>query len=144
MCQAIASMLEKVGIKTNFVASPSATFFPKLTQATTSFAEFGWSPGTDAWNILQSLVRTNDGLSAGAFNAGRYSNPKLDALIDGLRVEPDEARRERMVGEALRILHDELPLMPLYRRHHNWIMRPGIEAVQWPNDTLQLRWVRMP
>ena len=143
VCQAIASMLEKVGIKTNFVASPSATFFPKLTQATTSFAEFGWSPGTDAWNILQSLVRTNDGLSAGAFNAGRYSNPKLDALIDGLRVEPDEARRERMVGEALRILHDELPLMPLYRRHHNWIMRPGIEAVQWPNDTLQLRWVRM-
>jgi peptide/nickel transport system substrate-binding protein len=143
VCQAIASMLGKVGIRTTFQPSPSATFFPKLTQATTSFAEFGWSPGTDAWNILQSLVRSNDGLAAGAFNAGRYSNPRLDALIDGIRVEPDIARRRQKVGEALKLLHDELPIVPLYRRHHNWVMRPGIEAVQWPNDVLELRWVRM-
>jgi peptide/nickel transport system substrate-binding protein len=143
VCQAIASMLEKVGMRTTFQPAPAATFFPKLTQATTSFAEFGWSPSTDAWNIFQSLVHTNDGLAAGAFNAGRYSNPRLDALIDAIRVEPDIARRRRMVGEALQLLHDELPIVPLYRRHHNWVMRPGIEAVQWPNDVLELRWVRM-
>jgi peptide/nickel transport system substrate-binding protein len=33
--------------------------------------------------------------------------------------------------------------MPLYRRRHNWGMRPNVEAVQWPNDVLELRWVRM-
>ena len=144
VCQAIASMLEKVGIRTTFQPSPASIFFPKLTQATTSFAEFGWSPGTDAWNILQSLVRSNDGLTAGAFNAGRYSNPRLDALIDAIRVEPDIEQRRRLVGEALGVLHDELPIVPLYRRHHNWVMRPGIEAVQWPNDVLELRWVKLP
>ena len=37
----------------------------------------------------------------------------------------------------------ELPLVPLYRRHHNWVMRPGIDVVQWPNDVLELRWVVM-
>src|SRR6185437_10776393 len=41
VCQAIASMLEKVGMRTTFQPAPAATFFPKLTQATTSFAEFG-------------------------------------------------------------------------------------------------------
>ena len=141
VCQAIAGMLEKVGIKANFVASPTAIFFPKLTQATGSLMEFGWSPGTDAWNIFHSLLRTNDGLAAGAFNAGRYSNPKLDALITAIGVEPDADRRRALVGDALRIVADDLPVLPLYRRHHNWVMKPGVEVVQWPNDVLELRWV---
>jgi ABC-type transport system substrate-binding protein len=73
----------------------------------------------------------------------RYSNPKLDALIDAIRIEPDLAKRRAMVRDALRLLNAELPLVPLYRRQHNWVMRPGIEAVQWPSDTLELRWVVM-
>lgn len=141
VCQAIAAMLDKVGIKVSFQASPTATFFPKLTQATGSMMEFGWSPGTDAWGVLHSLVRSNDGLSAGAFNGGRYASPKLDALVDGMRVEPDVAKRRAMVGEALRLMNAELPILPLYRRRHNWVMRPNIDVVQWPNDVLELRWV---
>jgi len=143
VCQAAASMLEKVGIRASLVTSPSSIFFPKLSQGTGFLVEFGWSPGTDPWNILQSLVRSNDGLAAGAFNAGRYSNPKLDALIDGIRVEPNLARRRQMTGDALRILNAELPLVPLYRRQHNWVMRPNIDVVHWPNDVLELRWVTM-
>jgi peptide/nickel transport system substrate-binding protein len=141
VCQAAASMLEKVGIRANLVTSPSSIFFPKLTQGTGTLAEFGWSATPDPWSMLQSLVRTNDGLSAGAFNAGRYSNAKLDALIDGIRIEPNLAKRNAMVGEALRILNAELPLLPLYRRQHNWVMRPNVEAVHWPNDVLELRFV---
>jgi peptide/nickel transport system substrate-binding protein len=143
VCQAAASMLEKVGIRANFVTSPSSVFFPKLSQGTGFLVEFGWSATPDAWNILQSLVRTNDGLAAGAFNAGRYSNPKLDALIDGIRVEPNLAKRRQMVGDALRIVQAELPVIPLYRRQHNWVMRPNVDAVHWPNDVLELRWVTM-
>jgi peptide/nickel transport system substrate-binding protein len=143
VCQAAAAMLERVGIRANLVTSPSSVFFPKLSQATGTFVEFGWSPNPDPWGTLQSLVRTNDGMAAGAFNAGRYSNPKLDALIDGLRTEPDLAKRRAMVGDALRILHADLPLVPLYRRQHNWVMRPNIDVVHWPSDILELRWVVM-
>jgi peptide/nickel transport system substrate-binding protein len=143
VCQAAASMLEKVGIKASLVTSPSSVFFPKLSQGTGSLLEFGWSAAPDAWNMLQSTLRSNDGLTAGAFNAGRYSNPKVDALIDGLRVEPDLAKRRAMVGEVLRIAAAELPMIPLYRRQHNWVMRPGIDAVHWPNDILELRWVTL-
>ena len=141
VCQAAASMLEKVGIKASLVTSPSSVFFPKLSQGTGFLVEFGWTPTTDAWLIFQSLVRTNDGLAAGAFNAGRYSNPKLDALIDGLRVEPNLVKRRAMVQDALRIVQAELPVIPLYRRQHNWVMRPNVDVVQWPNDMLELRWV---
>lgn len=143
VCQAMAAMLQKAGIRTEFRPSPSSTFFPKLTQATATLAEFGWSPNLDAWNILNSLVRSNDGLMAGAFNAGRYSNPALDAMVEAIRSEPELAQRRRRIGEALAVLHDELPLMPLYRRHHNWVMRRGVEVVQWPSDFTALRWARL-
>lgn len=143
VCQAIAAMLTQVGIRTTFQPSPSASFFPKLTQATASFFEFGWSPGVDPWASLNAIFRSFDGSGAGTFNGGRYSNPRLDALIDAIRTEPDLAKRRARVGEALRLIHAELPLVPLYRRNLTWVMRPHITAVPWPNDVLELRWVRV-
>ncbi|MBC8119331.1 MAG: ABC transporter substrate-binding protein [Burkholderiaceae bacterium] len=143
VCQAISAMLAQVGIKVSFQPSPSALFFPKLTQATTSFFEFGWSPGTDPWALLSNTVRTWDASGSGTFNGGRYSNPKLDAMIDAIRVEPDLAKRRVLTADALRLMHADLPILPLYRRKLTWVMRPNIDAVQWPNDVLELRWVRI-
>lgn len=142
VCQAITAMLEKVGIKASLIASPSSLFFPKLSQATGSLIEYGWTPGGDAWNVLNSLVRSH-GPSAGAFNAGRYSNSRLDALIDAIASEPDLALRRQRVGEALNLMRADLPLLPLYRIKHSWVMRPQVQAAQWPNSVLELRWVRI-
>ena len=40
-------------------------------------------------------------------------------------------------------MRDELPLVPLYRRKLNWVMRPAIRVVPWPGDILELRWVQI-
>ncbi|HEV8257151.1 MAG TPA: ABC transporter substrate-binding protein [Casimicrobiaceae bacterium] len=143
VCQAIAGMLAQVGIRTTFQPWPTATFFPKLTQATTSFFEFGWSPGTDPWPTLNAIVRSHGVEGAGTFNGGRYSNPQLDQLLDAVRVEPDLSRRRQLVGDALRIMRADLPLIPLYRRTLTWAMRPDISVAQWPNDILELRFVQI-
>jgi peptide/nickel transport system substrate-binding protein len=143
VCQAVAGMLAQVGIKTTFQVWPTATFFPKLTQATTSFFEFGWSPNTDAWPNLNAIVHTYGPDGAGTFNGGRYSNPKLDAVLDAMRVEPEINKRRQMVGDSLRLMQADLPLIPLYRRTLTWVMRPDIEVVQWPNDILELRYVQI-
>ena len=141
VCQAISAMLAQVGIRVAFQPSPSSLFFPKLTQATTSFFEFGWSPGTDPWAMLNNVIRTWDASGSGTFNGGRYSNAKLDALIDAIRIEPDVGKRRALTGDALRLMNAELPLLPLYRRRLTWVMRPNVDVVQWPNDVLELRWV---
>ena len=141
VCQAIAGMLAQVGLRVAFQPFPTATFFPRLTQANTSFFEFGWTPTTDAWGTLHGIVRSFGEGGAGTFNGGRYSNAKLDALIDAIRVEPDLARRRAMVGDALRAMHADLPLLPLYRRTLAWVMKPNVSVAQWPNDILELRFV---
>jgi peptide/nickel transport system substrate-binding protein len=143
VCQAAAAMLSQVGIRTTLRSSPTNQFFPKLSQGSASFIEFGWTPTTDAWVSLNGLFRTWDKSGLGTFNAGRYSNAQLDALIDNIRTEPDLTRRRAMVGVALRLIGDELPFVPLYRRTLNWAMHKKVRAVQWPNDALELRWVRI-
>lgn len=143
VCQAMAAMLAKVGIRTDLRSSPTNQFFPKLSGATASFMEFGWTPNPDAWASLNALFHTWDKSGGGTFNAGRYSNPKLDVLIDGMRVEPDLTRRRALVGVALRLVHDDLPFIPLYRRTLNWAMKRQVNVVQWPTDFTELRWARV-
>ena len=142
-CQAFAGMLAQVGVKVTFTPSPAAQFFPKITQAQTPFFEFGWTPTTDAWTMLNPTIRTFDPAGGGTFNGGRYSNPKLDAAIDAIRVAPSLDARRALVRDALAILAADLPLLPLYRRTLAWVMRPDVEVAMWPNDILELRFVRM-
>ena len=143
VCQAATAMLTQVGIRTTLRSSATNQFFPKLSQATASFIEYGWTPTTDAWSTLNALFRSFDPQGAGTFNAGRYSNPQLDALIDAVRTEPDLTKRRARIGVALRLIQDDLPYIPLYRRKLNWAMARSVQLAQWPNDVVELRWVRM-
>jgi peptide/nickel transport system substrate-binding protein len=108
-----------------------------------SLVEFGWTPTVDAWASLNGLYRSYDKGGFGTFNAGRYSNPKLDVLIDAMRVEPDLTRRRAMVATVLRFVADEIPSVPLYRRSLSWAMKKNVRAVQWPTDAPELRWLRV-
>jgi peptide/nickel transport system substrate-binding protein len=143
VCQAAVSMLRQAGIRATLRVTAPNLFFPKLTQATGSFVEFGWTASPDAWLSLNGLFRSFGADGLGSFNAGRYSNPALDRVIDAIRVEPDIERRRRMVGEALAMVAADLPYIPLYRRKLKWAMAQRVDVVPWPNDTLELRWARM-
>ena len=48
----------------------------------------------------------------------------------------------QLVGDALKLMQSDLPLIPLYRRMLTWVMRPDISVAQWPNDILELRFVQ--
>ena len=142
-CQAMTAMLTQVGIRATLRSSPTNQFFPKLSEGTASLVEFGWTPTTDAWASLTALFHTWSKAGPGAFNSGRFSDPKLDALIDAIRVEPDEAKRRVMSGTALAMIGAAIPSVPLYRRTLSWAMKKGVHAVQWPSDAVELRWLRV-
>ena len=143
VCQAAAAMLTQVGIRVQVRSSPTNQFFPRLSTGNASFIEFGWTAAPDPWTTLNGVFRSFDAGGLGTFNAGRYSNPKLDALIDAVRTEPDLTKRRARVGVALRLLHDDLAYLPLYRRQLNWAMNKSVSVAMWPNDTMELRWVKV-
>ena len=59
VCQAAAAMLTQVGIRTTLRSSATNQFFPRLSQGTSAFIEFGWTPTTDAWATLNALFHGN-------------------------------------------------------------------------------------
>jgi peptide/nickel transport system substrate-binding protein len=47
-------------------------------------------------------------------NRGHYSNPRVDALTDQIRVEMDERKRKVLCSEVQKIVAEDLPYLPLW------------------------------
>ncbi|MEA3363127.1 MAG: ABC transporter substrate-binding protein [Thermodesulfobacteriota bacterium] len=117
IAQAIASSLSRVGITVKVNALPKSNFFPKTDRLDTSFFLIGWaSTDGDGSSFLDGIVHTHDNEKGyGRYNRGRYSNPKVDELIEksGLTVDPQE--RLGYLIEAQRIaLVEDMNIIPLH------------------------------
>jgi peptide/nickel transport system substrate-binding protein len=67
----------------------------------------GWGTVTgDADYGLYALFHSSQFPPVG-FNRGFYSNPQVDALLDRGRTTIDQAQRDRIYGEAMRIIMDD-------------------------------------
>ena len=117
IAQAIASSLSKIGIKVKVNAIPKATFFPKTDRLDTSFFLIGWaSSDGDGSSFLDGIVHTHDTEKGyGRYNRGRYSNQKVDALIEKAGVTLDQNQRLQYMLEAQKIaLVEDQNVIPLH------------------------------
>ena len=117
IAQAIASSLSKIGIKVKVNAIPKATFFPKTDRLDTSFFLIGWaSSDGDGSSFLDGIVHTHDTEKGyGRYNRGRYSNKKVDALIEKAGVTLDQNKRLQYMLEAQKIaLVEDQNVIPLH------------------------------
>src|SRR5690606_21720684 len=149
VCQAVASMLARIGIKIDLLAQTKSKYFAKiLLQAgnNTSMYMLGWTPSSgDAANSLKNLVGCRDDKSAsGQFNLGGYCNKEIDALISKIEVETDQALRNNMIKEAFTILRNDYGYVPLHQQPMSWGVRKGIKVAQRADDVLDIRSVVMP
>src|SRR5215472_16271740 len=142
ICQALAAMWSQIGVTTSVTAMPRANYFPKLEKLDTSLYMLGWGgAATDPIFILQPVQHTANAKGDGDYNYGRYSNPKLDALVDQIKVEMDVEKRRKLINEALMIQHDELLHLPLHRQVIPWATRSNVTAVHLANNNVIPNWV---
>jgi peptide/nickel transport system substrate-binding protein len=90
------------------------------------FALDSWAAGTgEALSTLEALLHSREG-SFGTFNTAGYGNPKLDVVIEraGTTLEPFD--RLTLIAEAMKIVQEDLPVIPLVSRHDLYAVRPGI------------------
>jgi peptide/nickel transport system substrate-binding protein len=131
ICQAIAGMLARVGVKIILEAEGKATYFPKILARNTSFYMLGWTPATyDSHNALFGLMATPGAGGQGQFNLGSYSNPKLDELTARISAETDQGKRNAMIVEAFRIHADDIGHLPLHQQALAWGMKKNVNLVQ--------------
>ena len=131
VCQAMAPMLAQISIKVTPNLVVNANFAPKIQKLDTSFYAWSWGATTlDALYVFQALLRTyaDDKSGNGDTNLGRYSNARVDVLIDQIKVETDMKKRDAMIHEVLQIQVAEVPLLPIHQAVVPWAMRKNVTA----------------
>ena len=107
LCEAIAGMLDKVGVKTKITSLESGEFLRQFIAR--ELAPLG---------LIGLGVPDDPGFAVAAYRSDyRYSyikNAELDALIDAGARETDRAKRDAIYKKAMRIMHDEAPIIFLF------------------------------
>jgi peptide/nickel transport system substrate-binding protein len=81
--------------------------------------EYSTNSGIDPHNILFTRFHSKNITHAGnqsGLNETRYSNPKVDELLDAAGKEPDTAKRKVLYCNIVQILYDEANVIYLYQR----------------------------
>jgi peptide/nickel transport system substrate-binding protein len=131
ICQAIAQMLARIGIQIKVETMPSSVFFSRGTRLEFSFMLVGWAADTaEASSPLKSLLATYDrDKGMGTTNRGRYSNPRMDAVLVHALATVDDSKREKLLQEATELAIGDLGIVPLHHQVNIWAARKGIAYV---------------
>ena len=148
ICQAVVSMLAKVGVKINLNAQPKAQYFAKVLASggfETSFFLLGWTPGSfDSWNVLANLHGCRDAEGNGSlFNLGGYCNPAVDELTKQILSENDQAKRLQMITDAYKMTTDEVAYIPLHQQGLAWGVSNNVDLVQRADNEFMMYYVNM-
>ncbi len=129
ICQAVVGMLGQIGIKANLVSQSKTLHFPLIQKnpPETEFFLLGWGvPTFDSEYIFNFLYHTREG-SRGSWNAIRYSNKEVDAMIQSLSAEVDTAKRNATIAKLWALLKDETLYIPLHHQTLAYAMKSNLE-----------------
>jgi peptide/nickel transport system substrate-binding protein len=127
--QTIAQLLARIGIQTRVEAAPMSAFLGRVRKEETSFSLLGW--GSFAADLaLRSLVAApNADKGYGAWNWGRYANPKVDTLMEQALGSVDRSKREALAREANTLAMQDLALIPVHHQVVSWAMRANLAYI---------------
>lgn len=126
--QAIGQMWTRAGVRTAVEAMPWTAYVPRADRQEFSAFLFGWgSASGEPSSPLRALVATFDReRGMGPSNRGRYSNPEMDRLLTEALRTVDDAARERLLQQAIRLVFDDVGIIPIHIQKNLWAMRRGV------------------
>lgn len=128
--QAIGPMLTRVGIDAKVVTLPWATYASQASAPNYAYSVmlFGWGSNTgEVSDSLRALLATpNRDKGMGASNRGRYTNPRVDQLLERALSLLDDRMREQGLHDASELALGEFGIVPLYYQVNTWATRRGV------------------
>ena len=144
ICQAITAMWARIGVRAKLRTLPLVTYFPMIQRFEASIYMLGWGvPTFDSLYSLQSLVRTVGAGADGNYNLGRYSNARMDVVVDRVKTETDLILRNRFLTEGLQISNDTVSHIPLHNQIIPWAMKKNIDVVHRADNRLDWRLIKV-
>ena len=122
-------MLSRVGIVAKVETAPMGPYSGRASKQEFSFHMVGWGASTgEASSPLRSLLATfNRDKGLGAVNWGRYSNVKVDYLIEqALQQVDDENRIAACSSSATKLAMEDLGIMPIHFQFTIWATKKDV------------------
>ncbi|NJR71800.1 MAG: hypothetical protein HC782_01130 [Gammaproteobacteria bacterium] len=86
-------------------------------------------------------MHSRDSQGAGDSNDGDAKNTALDALIDKIQGNMNPTERQVQINQAVKIMHDDVHVIPLHRQVIPWASRKNVSVIHRPNNLVDLHWV---
>lgn len=133
--EVVAKQLENVGIKTRIQVGPGNASGPIIRDFASR--DLAWGPPgggrfPDYW--VGDLVRTGAGR-----NVSRYSDPKLDAMVDTQKKEMDPAKRKAIIDQIQDYLYEQMPYVPTVSRLYYGVLACHVKNM-YPNHNSLNYW----
>jgi peptide/nickel transport system substrate-binding protein len=123
ICQAVAGMLGKIGVKVKLSAIPKTLHFPKVKNQKTDFYMLGWGvPTLDSHYVFSYLARES------TWNATGFEDPKISGLIDEIGVQVDFAARDKAINTVWEHMKKEVVYLPLHHQVVVWAMKDWLDV----------------
>nr|WP_202617969.1 ABC transporter substrate-binding protein [Aureimonas leprariae] len=132
MADAIERDLEAVGLDVKVQTYDWTTFLANVNPGLSDradMAEMAWTtqdPDTLPFLALRSGAMPNEG----GFNAGYYSNPEVDRLVEAARRIGDRKARAALYRDLQRIVQDDAPFAFVASERENAVAGPSVQGLR--------------
>jgi len=109
----LQQQLRDVGIALDIRTFEFATFLSDILRGSYQLHTLRWVGGNEDPDIFEYVFHSAKFSPKGG-NRTFYSNPRMDALIDQARSEPEQNARKQIYAEVQRILAQDLPYIDLW------------------------------
>jgi ABC-type transport system substrate-binding protein len=113
MAAVLQQQLREVGIALDIRTFEFATFFSDVTHGLFQLYSLRWIGGNEDPDIFEYVFHSAKFPPNGA-NRGYFADPRVDALIDQARHEPDQNTRKQLYAEIQRALAEQVPYIDLW------------------------------
>ena len=109
---------------------PKNVFFKRASNQDFSVNLQGWGSTGEASSVLRGIIYTYDKETGmGTFNVGRYSNPKVDALVNRSLVTVDDDERAALLARATELAMADYALIVTHYQLAVWATKKSLKYV---------------
>lgn len=124
--EAIQADLKVVGIEADLNIVEWGTQLSNAVNGNYETSIMGWGDVVgDSDGVMRQLFSTETFGESG--NYARYSNPIFDKIVQEAKIESDMNKRKELYKQALEIVWEDCPHVPLYFAHNNVVYSKNIQ-----------------
>ncbi|MBB6261401.1 peptide/nickel transport system substrate-binding protein [Paenochrobactrum gallinarii] len=134
--QALAQFWSRVGVETQVEVVPFSVYSGNANKGEYAMTMIGWGNGTGegTYAMTSILATPNKEKGLGASNWGNYSSAEFDKALADVTSEFDNAKREEIIRDAVKIVAKDVGIIPLFHYKNIWAARDDLKVVPWNSD----------